>query len=143
MLFHCVLCFQRQSDGVDAVTGIGRGGITLPVEDMSQVGAASGTADLGAHHAVGEILVQGHRGTVYRIIEARPPALGVEFVFGTEEFRPAGPAAVDALGCRRHVFAAPRWFCGTEAEYGKRFRVEDRPPFFFGSLDRWILFAHG
>src|SRR5882672_4422295 len=90
-----ILTGEAERRGVDAVTQAARLGTV--VENMTQVRAAIGAIDLGAHHAETAIGVGAHAITCQRQPETRPAGTGVVFVLGVEEFGAAHDAAVRAL----------------------------------------------
>ena len=79
-----------QADRVDAVALVGRGVVALALEEVPEVGAAGGAADLDPAHPQGPVLevldpVLGERGE-----ERGPAAVAVELLVAAEQ-----------LGCRR------------------------------------------
>ena len=87
---------EGQGHGVHAVALPG-GGAGRVVEDVAQVGAAGGAADLGAHHDVAGVGQQGDGLGVGGVVEGGPTAARVELGGGAEQLGAAGTAAVDAL----------------------------------------------
>src|SRR5205807_2812001 len=88
--------FEAEADGVDAVALVGGGRVALAGEDVAEMGAAAGAADLGADHAEGAVLDQFDRLGVARVVEGRPAAVRVELGRRAEQLIAAGAALVDA-----------------------------------------------
>src|SRR3954467_1081949 len=94
---------QGQADRVDAVAVAGGRAVAVG-EDVAEVRAAVGAADLDALHAVRGVLdVLDRVGD--RLVERRPAAAGVELRVRLEEPGVAGLAGVDALGLGVGVLA--------------------------------------
>lgn len=86
---------EAQADRVHAVAQARRG-VRGVVEDVSQVAAAVGAADLGALHPIGVVFMESDGGFA-RVVEAWPAAAGVELGLGTKELSAATAAVIDAF----------------------------------------------
>src|SRR5699024_266337 len=87
--------FELQCCAVDAVPKPASIGWAIG-EDVAEMGIASGTADLGADHAVGAVFDFDDGIGVHRVDEARPTTAGVIFGLGGVKRIPAAPTPVEA-----------------------------------------------
>src|SRR5436309_1939079 len=102
---------------------------------MPEMGAAAGTAGLGAPHAEGIVLGQHDCIAVGGGVEARPAAVGLELLGRPEQLGAARPAAVDALGSGVGVLAGPRRLGAGLPEDAVLLGAEELPPLRVGSLE--------
>src|SRR5689334_16670034 len=96
---------ELDREAVDAVAGVLRRHV-LAAEHVAQVGVAVGAADLGAGHAVGEIVDLFDRARD-GVVERRPAAVRVELVVARVEGGAARAALVHALGLGVDVLPGP------------------------------------
>lgn len=93
-LFICG-CFQIERDGVDAIAQARRS--RAVVENVPQVGVATGAGDFNAAHAKTQVFVLVDASGVNGVKKAGPAAVRVEFLIRAKEFRLATHAAVHAF----------------------------------------------
>ena len=126
---------EAQRDRVDAVALVGRGVVALALEDVPEVRAAVGAADLDALHAEGAVLDVLDRVAGQRGVERRPPAVRLELRVAAEELGAAGAAGVDALGLGVGVLAAEGRLGAGLAQHLVLGGRQLRAPLLVGALD--------
>lgn len=88
---------EFQTDGIDAVSLVSRGWVTLALEDMAEMTPAIRTDNLGSLHTEGAIGVSGH-GTRQAVEIRRPPTSRLELVVGLVQRGSTPGACVHAFG---------------------------------------------
>lgn len=100
---------QFQGYGIDAVaTARGRRPV---VEDVTQMGIAPGTKDLGTHHTVAPVRLLNHGIGRNRAPEARPTGSGIEFFQRAKDRALATHAAIGSRGLGLAILAG-KWPLG-------------------------------
>lgn len=94
LLLHIV--GELETDAVDAVSLIGRGIVSLALEDMTQMATTVSAQNLGARHSQRAILMADDS-TGNRVKVGGPAAAAVELVRGLVQRRIAARAVVHAL----------------------------------------------
>src|SRR3954447_14557297 len=128
--------FEGQRDRVHAVAVAGRC-LRRVVEQVAEVGVAGRAADFGADHAEAAVLDETYGVALARVVERRPPAVGVELGVGPEQLGPAGAAAVDADALLLEQRAGPRSLGRRLAQDGVLIRLQLGMPFLVGLLHPW------
>src|SRR5579862_2135598 len=87
--------FEIQCSRVNTVTQARR--FWTVGKNVAQVSTAACASDLNATHAVAVIFVLLYSTGAYRLPETRPSGTRLELLFGCEEWRIAGDAAVNSV----------------------------------------------
>ena len=88
-------CLEIERDRVDAIAQTRRS--RAIVEDVPEVGAATGAGDFDAAHAKAQVFALVDAVGVDGVKKAGPAAVRVEFLVRAKEFRPATHTAVHAF----------------------------------------------
>lgn len=92
-----IVLVEVERNAVDTVSLVGGCGVSLSLEDVSEVTAAIRADNLDSLHAKGAVRMSRH-GTGDSVEEGGPAAAGLELVVGLVERCLAAGAGVDTLG---------------------------------------------
>ena len=135
-IFSALICLAKdQSLGIQAVSQAGRRRTVM--KHVSEMPAASSTADLRAKHTVTLILDLDNVLLGKRLEKAGPTRAGMEFRLGAEQGQIAARTKVNARLLVVQERATERLLCPLRPQDAKPFRSQLFEPFLVGFSDAW------